>query len=89
MRFNCDGTHCVDCPILELQSEEFTDQDRVDGFNSVILLRSQFKEMRDRFDEWEASRLEAEARKVVRYSNEAVSRVAVRALERQVTGNCN
>ena len=75
--------------MLELLGEEFTDGDRSDALNSMILLRSTFTQKRNRFRPYEADQLAVEARKLGRYSNEPVSRIAVMALERQITGNCD
>jgi hypothetical protein len=90
MNSNCKGPdYCKDCPLMELDTDEFTDGDRLDAVNSVTLLKSQFERRDTRFDSSETSRLESHARILVGYKNERVSKVAVRALERQVTGICN
>lgn len=89
MREICEGVYCVDCPMLALLDEEFTDQDRRDAFNSMILLRSTFKQnITRRFNSDEVHRLAFDARQLGHYSNEFVSGVAVRALEKQVSGTC-
>jgi hypothetical protein len=75
--------------MLELLSDDFTDGDRTDAQNSLRLLRSAFTGRRQRFYQDEMQRLQVEARTLGHYSNENVSRVAVRALERQVTGVCD
>lgn len=91
MKFNCEGSvYCEGCPLLELMSDDFTNQDRTDAANSVIILGGQFSETRStRFHEVEVIRLEQLAREYIGYRDTDVSKVAVRALERRVTGQCS
>jgi hypothetical protein len=84
----CEGVFCVDCPMLELLSDEFTEGDRIDAFNSMVVLRSTIKDRENGFKRWEFDRLASEARQIGHYTSDTVSRVAVRSLERQITDNC-
>ncbi len=88
MANNCLAPRCEDCPLNELDGDGFTDQDRMDGLNSVILIRPLTDKPDTRYSEYETGRLELEARIQVGYKNPRVSQIAIKALEKQVYGQC-
>ena len=91
MSNNCGGPeYCEDCPLLELVPPEFSEGDRLDAVNSVILAKQLVPlELNEGLPGYELIRLERKVKTLVGFQSEKIGRVAIKAFEKRLIGHCS